>query len=42
MRTFHQKGGPCGYAGGGLIKLNPVVIVFPDGRKINVFEFAEK
>lgn len=41
MRTFHHRGGPCGYAGGGLIKLNPVVIVFPDGNRIGVFEFAD-
>jgi len=35
-----QKG-PCNYAGGGLIRLNPVTVAFPDGGKRQVFEFAK-
>lgn len=35
--TFQGRGGPCQYAGGGLIGLNPVRI---DGRKDGVFAFA--
>lgn len=33
-----EKPGPCNYAGGGLIGINPVSI---EGRKENVFAFAE-
>jgi hypothetical protein len=38
--SFPRKGkGPCDYAGGGLIRLNPVTVV--DGDKTHdVFEFA--
>ena len=38
--TFAGKGGPCNYAGGGLLRLNPVPVQF-DGRTIDVFDFAE-
>lgn len=38
--TFNHDGGPCNYAGGGLIGLNPVTVVFLDGKKVNIFEFA--
>lgn len=33
---------PCNYAGGGLIRLNPVTVVREDGTKTDVFEFAPK
>lgn len=32
--------GPCDYAGGGLIQLNPVTVIYKDGRQVDVFEFA--
>lgn len=36
--AFGKRGrGPCDYAGGGLIRLNPVQI---EGREGNVFQFA--
>jgi len=35
------KTGPCTYAGGGLFKLNPVTVVFPDGKEQHAFEWAE-
>lgn len=39
--TFKNAGGPCNYAGGGLIQLNPVEIDFEDGRDpLLVFAFA--
>lgn len=41
--TFKGRGGPCDYTGGGLIGLNPVKVVFDDGRDpIRVFDFAEQ
>lgn len=44
-KTFKRRGGPCDYAGGGLIGLNPIRVVFPpdpDGTPhfIDVFDFA--
>ena len=30
----------CSYAGGGLIRLNPVSVTSPDGKTTQVFEFA--
>jgi hypothetical protein len=40
-QAFDPKGkGPCNYAGGGLIRLNPVKVVTPDGSEHEVFEFA--
>lgn len=35
-KTFRKQGGPCTYAGGGLFRINPVVIEGHD----NVFAFA--
>lgn len=32
--------GPCDYTGGGLFKLNPVIVVLPDGVEMPTFEFA--
>lgn len=34
---FKRAGGPCNYAGGGLIRLNPVQI---EGHEIGAFAFA--
>lgn len=39
-KTFTGKGGPCNYAGGGLIGLNPVTVIRPDGEEENYFELA--
>ena len=36
--AFHGPG-PCNYAGGGLIRLNPVTVAF-EGKEHDVFEFA--
>ena len=36
-----DKKQPCNYAGGGLIGLNPVTIIAPNGTEHNYFEFAE-
>ncbi len=31
---------PCDYAGGGLFRLNPVRVQYPDGNVVEMFEFA--
>lgn len=31
----------CNYAGGGLFRLNPVTVTYPDGETQTVFQFAE-
>lgn len=36
------NGGPCDYTGFGRLKLNPVTVIFPSGKKIDVFEFGVK
>lgn len=33
---------PCNYAGGGLFRINPVIVVFEDGGERQTFEFAKK
>lgn len=38
--TFRGEGGPCMYAGGGLFRLNPVTVTFPDNTTHEVFAFA--
>ena len=39
--AFSRRGKkPCNYAGGGLIRLNPVTVTFPDGTITQAFEFA--
>lgn len=38
-QTFQKQGGPCQYAGGGLIGLNPIRVTFPDGKVIDYFDF---
>ena len=37
---LRNKKGPCNYAGGGLIHLNPVTVIMPDKGKQEYFEFA--
>ena len=40
--AFSEKGpGPCNYAGGGLIGLNPVRVMRQGGRVTDFFAFAE-
>jgi hypothetical protein len=39
--TFGQKGGPCNYAGGGLIGLNPQVVIDDNGVEHSMFAFAD-
>ena len=39
--AFVTKKGPCNYAGGGLIHLNPIKVVDEDGQEHEVFAFAE-
>ncbi|MBA9071867.1 hypothetical protein FHR71_005660, partial [Methylobacterium sp. RAS18] len=34
--------GPCNYAGGGLFKLNPVIVTGPDGSEHAMFDFADR
>lgn len=40
-KQMSQKPGPCNYAGGGLIGLNPVLIKWDNGKETRVFAFAE-
>jgi hypothetical protein len=41
IATIFEKGkGPCNYAGGGLFKINPVIVESGD-VKHDIFEFAE-
>ena len=37
---FDKTGGPCNYAGGGLFRLNPIIVVLDDGSKHECFAFA--
>lgn len=40
--AFRKKdGGPCNYAGGGLITINPVLVFTEDGQEVRYFEFAK-
>ena len=39
--AFSKNGRPCNYAGGGLIRINPVCVTTPDGEVHQVFAFAE-
>lgn len=42
-RAFGGKGkGPCDYAGGGLLPINPVCVIFEDGTLHTVFDFADE
>jgi len=40
--TFKRNGGPCTYAGGGLIGLNPVAVRGETGAITRVFAFADE
>lgn len=41
--AFERDGvGPCNYAGGGLLRLNPVEVVMDDGTVSHAFAFAEE
>lgn len=31
---------PCDYTGGGLFRLNPLLVTFPDDKELRVFAFA--
>lgn len=39
--TFKKAGGPCNYAGGGLIGLNPVQVIGDGGQITRMFAFAD-
>ena len=39
--AFEKKGGPCNYAGNGLIHLNPICVVLEGGKETHAFAFAE-
>lgn len=41
-KQMGEKPGPCNYAGGGLISLNPVIIKFKGGESSRVFAFASE
>lgn len=34
--------GPCNYAGGGLIGMNPRAVILPDERETQMFDFAPR
>ncbi len=40
--AFAKGPGPCNYAGGGLIGINPVRVIVDDKKHFDVFEFAAK
>lgn len=37
-----KKAGPCNYTGGGLFRLNPIIVIAEDGEKMEVFDFADR
>jgi hypothetical protein len=37
-----KRAGPCNYAGGGLLRLNPVEVRMDDGETTFAFDFAEE
>lgn len=39
--AFSGKPGPCSYAGGGLVQLNPIVVAMDDGTEFHAFDFAD-
>jgi phage FluMu protein Com len=39
--SLGSKEQPCNYAGGGLFKLNPLTIIYPDGTEGDAFNFAD-
>ena len=38
--AFGKGPGPCDYAGGGLIGLNPVIVTDDEGKEMHAFDFA--
>jgi hypothetical protein len=40
-KAFGKDGTPCNYAGGGLIRLNPITVLLDDGGESQVFAFAD-
>ena len=38
---YDEGPGPCDYAGYGLFRLSPIIVVHPDGVEQQVFAFAE-
>jgi len=40
-KAFQHNGGPCNYAGGGLFRLNPVMVDLGNGEFRQTFAFAE-
>lgn len=38
--TLRKAGGPCDYAGYGLIRLNPIEVTFENGSTVHCFDFA--
>jgi hypothetical protein len=42
MPKRSKKKGPCNYAGGGLFRLNPVIVTRADGVEVQTFDFADR
>ena len=40
--AFTTGARPCNYTGGGLFRLNPVIVVMDDGSESQAFEFAKE
>jgi hypothetical protein len=40
-KRMGERPGPCDYAGGGLFRINPVNVTFPDGTVLRCFDFAD-
>jgi hypothetical protein len=40
--AFSGKPGPCSYAGGGLFRLNPILVTFENGTTRETFDFADQ
>ena len=40
-KTFMKNGGPCMYAGGGLLSINPVLVIDEQDKKHYMFDFTE-
>lgn len=40
--AFTGGPGPCNYAGSGLIRISPIVVILEDGGNLYVFDFADE
>jgi len=40
--AFSGKPGPCSYAGGGLFRLNPILVTLDNGSTFEAFDFADE